>query len=56
MTAKTYKKELVCKPCISLGILGMVCKLGFDLGKDEFAQTVPMYTVITNKKCNYKEI
>ena len=55
MTQKIYKKELVCKPCKNLGILGMQCKFAFELGKDEFAQTVPMYTVYTNKKCRYKE-
>jgi len=55
MTSRIYKKELVCKPCKNLHPLGIQCKLGFELGKDEFAQTVPMYTVVTDKKCNYKE-
>lgn len=56
MTSKIYKKKMICKPCKNLHPLGIQCRLGFNLGKDEFAQTVPMYTVVTNKKCNYKDM
>lgn len=55
MTSKIYERELVCKPCKNLHFLGIQCKFGFELGKDEFAQTISIYTVVTNNKCNYKE-
>lgn len=50
-------EELSCKGCKHLDFpYKMYCDLEFDLGKDEFAQTVPMYSVITGKKCRYKII
>ena len=48
------EEELTCKGCLWLDFLKMYCALGYELGKDEFAQTVPMYSVITGKKCKYK--
>lgn len=52
-----YEKELVCKPCQYLSpLFGIGCALGLEQGKDEFAQTVPMSAVISDKKCRWKRL
>ena len=51
------EKKFICKGCSHINpLLNMYCDLGFDLGKDEFAQTVPMYSVITGKVCRWKTV
>lgn len=50
------EEELSCKCCVHLDILEMHCSFGYELGKDEFAQTFPMYSFLTNKVCNDKQI
>lgn len=47
-------EELTCKDCIWLDFFEIRCALRYELSKDEFAQTVPMYSVITGKKCRHK--
>lgn len=50
------EEELSCKGCVHLDILEMYCSFGHELGKDEFAQTFPIYSFFTNKVCNDKQI
>lgn len=52
-----YKEELVCKGCKYIDpYFGLFCKLNIELGKDEFAQTISIYSVINNKKCKFKRV
>ena len=48
------EEEFIYEGCIHIGFYSVGCALGFEQGKDEFAQTFPIYSLHTKMKCRHK--
>ena len=56
MTGITIPDELSCKGCSNIDVIKMNCAFGFQLGKDEWAQTFGMWSFLNQKPCKFKNV